>query len=149
MRKLRLVKAADVMGFSPEKSKGAYASRLLIESEGVGSQKLMLVHVTMKAGTMSGRGHVHPVPYDEAYYILRGQALMEFDEGREAYQIGPDTAVFIPGGTWHRIRNTGSEDLVFLAIWPQMPTEEGINDVSDQRKRAWGTTFRLVSPTAS
>jgi mannose-6-phosphate isomerase-like protein (cupin superfamily) len=149
MGKLRIVKTANVMAFSTEKSKGKYASRLLLEQEGVGSDKLMLVHVTIKAGAASGTGHVHPAPYDEAYYILKDEALIEFEEGRDSHRIGPDTAVFIPGGTWHRVANPGTEDLVLLTIWPQMPLQEGINDVSDLRKRARGKNFRLVEPDQS
>lgn len=146
MSKLRVVRAKDVMGFAPEGLEDAYTSRLLIDEEGVGSPKLQVVHATLKPGKTPGGGAAHPVPYDEAYYILRGQGLMEFDEGREQYEVGPDTAIFIPGGTWHRIENTGTEDLEFLTIWPMAPQEEGVNGVYDGRIRAWGTSFRLVAP---
>ena len=146
MKKLRVVKAKDVEGFTPKGLEGAYISRLLIESEGVGSSRLMVVHATLKAGKAPGEGAAHPVPYDEAYYVLRGQGRMEFDGGTDSYEIGPDTAIFIPGGTMHKITNTGTEDLEFLTIWPLAPAEEGVNGVLDERKRAWGTNFRLVKP---
>ena len=149
MSKLRVVRAKDVMGFAPEGLEDAYISRLLIDEEGVGSPKLQVVHATLKPGKTPGGGAAHPVPYDEAYYILRGQGLMEFDEGREQYEVGPDTAIFIPGDTWHRIENTGTEDLEFLTIWPMAPQEEGVNGVYDGRVRAWGTSFRLVKPETS
>ncbi len=133
------------MGFSPEESKGAYVSKLLIESEGVGSSKLMVVHATLKPGKApGGDAAAHPPPYDEAYYILRGHGRIEFGEGEEVYEVGTDTAIFIPGGTLHKITNTGTEDLEFLTIWPITPMEEGINGVYDGRKRAWGTSFRKV-----
>ena len=144
MIKLRVVRAKDVAGFAPEKMGGAYVSRLLIESEGVGSERLMVVHATLLPGKSPGGGGAHPAPYDEAYYILRGQGRMEFDEGAEAYDVGPDTAIYIPAGTWHCITNIGSEDLEFLTLWPLSPAGEGINGVHDERLRAWGTTFRLA-----
>ena len=152
MKRERIVKVNETMGFSPEESEGAYISRLLIESEGVGSSKLMVVHATLKPGKTPGdpeeHGAAHPPPYDEAYYILRGRGRMEFGEGEECYDVGPDTAIFIPGGTLHKITNIGTEDLEFLTIWPIMPMEEGVNSVYDDRKRAWGTSFRKTDSSA-
>lgn len=145
MGKLRVVKVRDVMGFAPKEMEGDYISRLLIEAEGVGSKRLMVVHATLKPGKSAGGGGAHPEPYDEAYYILRGQGRMEFDEGAETYEVGPDTAIYIPAGTWHRITNTGDEDLEFLTLWPLQPATEGVNSVYDERLRAWGCSFRLVN----
>lgn len=144
MKKEKVVKVSEIMGFSPAESKGDYISRLLIESEGVGSSKLMVAHATIKPNKAPLNAGVHPYPYDEAYYILRGKGRVEFGEGEESYEVGPDTAVFIPAGTRHKIINTGIDDLEFLGIWPIMPMEEGINGVCDERKRAWGTSFRKM-----
>ena len=141
----RVVKVGEVMGFSPAKSGGAYTSRLLIESEGVGSDRLMLVHATLEPGRAPGdEAGAHPPPYDEAYYILRGQGKMEFGQGDECYEVGPDTAIYIQAGTLHKITNTGPDPLEFLTIWPITPAEEGINGVYDERRRLWGTNFRQV-----
>jgi mannose-6-phosphate isomerase-like protein (cupin superfamily) len=144
MKKERVVKVSEIMGFSPAATKGAYISRLLIDSEGVGSLKLMISHGTLKPGESLMEPGTHPHPYDEAYYILRGQGRVEFGDGEESYEVGPDTAVFIPAGTKHRPINTGTEDLEFLGIWPIMPMKEGINTVCDERKSAWGKSFRKV-----
>ena len=144
MGRQRIVEAQQVMPFSPEGLEGIYESRLLIESEGVGSTRLQLVHATLKPGESPGGGASHPEPYDEAYYIIRGHGRMEFEHGAEVYSVGPGAAIFIPGGTWHKITNTADEDLEFLTIWPLSPAEEGINGVYDARLRAWGTSFRLV-----
>ena len=144
MGQRRIVEAHKVAPFYPEGLEDIYASRLLVEAEGVGSERLQLVHATLKPGESPGGGAAHPPPYDEAYYILRGHARMEFSEGAEVYEVGPDTAIFIPGGTWHKIMNTGDEDLEFLTIWPLAPAGPGVNGVYDGRLRAWGTSFRLV-----
>jgi mannose-6-phosphate isomerase-like protein (cupin superfamily) len=144
MKKERIVKVNEIKGFIPSESGGNYISRLLIENEGVGSSKLMLVHATLKPGKAPGDAAAHPSPYDEAYYILRGKGLMEFGNGEEVYEVGPDTAIFIPADTLHKITNTGTEDLEFLTIWPLMPMEEGVNGVYDERKRLWGTNFRKI-----
>ena len=148
MNKLRVVKVKEVMGFSPTELGGAFVSRLLIESEGVGSSKLMVNHATLKPGKSPGGGSAHPIPYDEAYYILRGHGTMEFNGGEESYEVEPDSAIFIPGGTMHKLTNTGTEDLEFLSIWPLAPTEEGVNSVFDERKRAWGKSFRRVEESS-
>jgi len=146
MKKERVVKASEIMGFSPSESDGAYTSRLLIESEGVGSSRLMVVHATLKAGKAPGEMASHPKPYDEAYYILSGKGKMEFGDDQSSYEVGPDTAIFIPADVPHKITNIGTDDLVFLTLWPQIPAEEGVNGVYDERKRLWGVNFRKVDP---
>ena len=143
VKKERIVRAKEVMGFSPAGAGGAYISRLLIDTEGVGSDRLMLVHATLKPGQAPGDAAAHPAPYDEAYYILRGQGLMEFGDDEESHPVEADTAIFIPADTFHKITNTGTEDLEFLTIWPIRP-QEGVLGVYDERKRAWGMTFRKV-----
>ena len=144
MKKEKIVKVSEVKGFAPSGSGDDYISRLLIESEGVGSSRLMLVHATLKPGTAPGDAAAHPSPYDEAYYILSGQGLMEFGNGAESYEVGPGTAIFIPADALHKITNTGTENLEFLTIWPITPAEEGVNGVFDERKRLWVTNFRKV-----
>jgi mannose-6-phosphate isomerase-like protein (cupin superfamily) len=145
MKKEKIVKVNEIKGFTPSESDGNYISRLLIENEGVGSSKLMLVHATLKSGKDPGGFGAHPAPYDEAYYILKGQGLMEFNNGEESYEVGPNTAIFIPADTLHKITNIGTDDLEFLTIWPITPSEEGVNGVYDERKRLWGTNFKKVN----
>jgi mannose-6-phosphate isomerase-like protein (cupin superfamily) len=92
-------------------------------------------------GAKSGMG-------DEAYYVLRGHAKLHIapeigSSEREIHEVGPDTAVFIPAGTFHRLDNTeGTEDLVLLTFWDNPPAP-GSNGIHDARLKAWGTTFRL------
>jgi mannose-6-phosphate isomerase-like protein (cupin superfamily) len=146
MKKELVVNASEIMPYSPPESRGLYESRLLIEPEGMGSTKLGLTQATIKPGAPSGEGESHPVPYDEAYYILRGMGRVSFPDLGETHEVGPDDAVFIPAGTKHGIQNTGEEDLVFLGIVPIFPVEEGINPVIDGRRREWGTSFRKIDP---
>ncbi|MEF9885516.1 cupin domain-containing protein [Streptomyces sp. P9-A4] len=60
----------------------------------------------------------HAHDENEVFLILEGAGEMTI--GEERRPIGPDTAVFIPAGNPHFIRNTGdSERLTFLSIyWP-------------------------------
>lgn len=143
-KKERVVKVNEIMGFSPSGLEDSYTSRLLIESEGVGSSKLMVVHATLKPGKSPGGMGTHQPPYDEAYYILSGTGRMDFGDDNSSYEVGGNTAIFIPAGTPHEITNIGTDNLEFLTLWPLIPNEEGVNGVYDERKRVWGTNFKKV-----
>ena len=52
---------------------------------------------------------------EEWYYILRGTGDM-FLNGKIAGNVGPGDVVHIPADTPQFIRNTGTEDLMFLCI---------------------------------
>lgn len=144
MKKSFVVSADDVAPYCPAVLNGKYESRLLVCPDGAGSSKLSITQATVKPGVSSGEGEVHPTPYDESFYILRGKARVDFPDENKSYEAGPDTAVFIPAGTKHRIVNIGEDDLVFLGLMPIFPMEEGINPVIDARRRDWGTSFRMV-----
>ncbi len=51
---------------------------------------------------------------DESYYILKGQGGMEIS-GQYAGEVKPGDVVIIPAGQSQRIKNTGNEDLIFIA----------------------------------
>ena len=55
--------------------------------------------------------HYH-IKTEEIYYILSGQGLMFLKEDEK--EVGTGDAILIPPGQRHSIRNTGSDDLVFL-----------------------------------
>ena len=141
-RKL-VFKLKDVAGFAPAGAKGAFVSRLLIDPDGVGSSSLVVNHFTLRPGRTTGeRGH-HPAPYDEVYIVVRGQGRLQLGEPPEIHPLEPDTVVFIPGGTAHAVENTGPMDLEILTIMPG-PLREGVNPVYDERRKAWGTGFKLT-----
>ncbi|MFC1591623.1 phosphomannose isomerase type II C-terminal cupin domain [Thermodesulfobacteriota bacterium] len=51
---------------------------------------------------------------DEHWYILDGHAEVTLDD--KTLELGPVESVNIPGGCSHRIKNTGSEDVVFIEV---------------------------------
>jgi oxalate decarboxylase/phosphoglucose isomerase-like protein (cupin superfamily) len=145
-----VVQADNVMPFSPEGREHAYRSQVIIGPDGAKSQNIYLTRFTVLAGqAMSGHAHT-PGMGDEVYYILRGHARLFIapeigSSEREEHEIGPETAIFIPAGTFHRLDNTqGTEDLVLLTLWNHPPVP-GSNGIHDARIKAWGTTFRLVT----
>jgi quercetin dioxygenase-like cupin family protein len=60
------------------------------------------------------RPHRHAQP--EAYYILSGEGIVSL-AGTE-HRVRPGTTIFIPGDIAHGARNTGSEVLRLLYVFP-------------------------------
>ena len=141
MGKERVFKVKDVAGFSLPGQEDTYISRMLIDEESVGAKKINLNHGTLKPGKNTGGGK-HPCPYEEIYYILRGEGLLTI--GEKTYKVGPDTVAYIPCEEFHRLENTGDTDLEILTIW-SLPVREGANPLYDARKRAWGKSFKKVT----
>ena len=136
--------AKDVVGFSLNGAEDSWESRLLVDKEGMGSNSLVVNHFTLKPGKVTGDAFSHAEPFDEVYYVLTGTGVVSLGDPAEQFDLSPGVVVFIPGGTLHRVVNTGAEDLELLTVMPG-PLPEGINPVYDERRRAWGKTYRLVS----
>ena len=141
-RKL-VFRTKDVAGFSPSGAEDSYVSKLLIDKESVGSTTLVMNHFALKPGKRTEPGH-HPEPYDEVYYVLRGSGLLCLGDPPEVFELEPDTVAFIPGGTTHSLENTETEYLELITIMPHQLVE-GVNPLYDERRRTWGTSFRLVN----
>ena len=141
MEKERVFKVKDVVGFSLPGGEDTYISRMLVDEESVGARKINLNHGTLKPGKNTGGGR-HPCPYEEVYYILRGEGVLTI--GNKTYKVGPDTVAYIPCEEFHKLENTGNTDLEILTIW-SLPIKEGANPLYDERKRLWGTTFKKVT----
>jgi mannose-6-phosphate isomerase-like protein (cupin superfamily) len=63
---------------------------------------------------VGGESLPHRLKTSEVYYILEGEGVMRIDD--EVAQVRAGQTVYIPPGAVQRIRNTGSEELVFLCI---------------------------------
>jgi mannose-6-phosphate isomerase-like protein (cupin superfamily) len=141
-----VVYAPDVESFSMPGDEDTYESQAVVCPDGVGSGDLEINRFTLKVGKRLA-GHVH-WDNDESYYVLAGHARLtlggrpEDGEGGQDFEVGPESVAFIPAGTYHRLDNRGSEDLVLLTIWPRSPTP-GNNPIWDARLEAWGTSFRI------
>lgn len=58
---------------------------------------------------------LHALSVDERYVIVSGRGEVEV-AGVDVREVGPGDAVLIPAGVAQRIRNLGSDDLIFLCI---------------------------------
>lgn len=56
----------------------------------------------------------HKLKSSEVYYITAGSGLMHINE--ETFEVGADSAIYIPPGARQYIENTGKADLKFLCI---------------------------------
>jgi mannose-6-phosphate isomerase-like protein (cupin superfamily) len=79
--------------------------------------------VTPTAGLTSGvaeleegeRLAVHRHPQHEVYFVIEGAGVVTLADQEHA--VGPGSSVFIPGGTLHGVRSTGTGRLrVFYAL---------------------------------
>jgi len=74
------------------------------------TERQSLAEATLRPGAET-EAHLHPNT-EELYYLLQGEALMAIEQ--EKRQVGVGDAIVIPAGMRHQIRNTGTNDLIFL-----------------------------------
>jgi mannose-6-phosphate isomerase-like protein (cupin superfamily) len=144
MSKKLVFSARGVQGFSPQGYEEAFVSRMLVDAESVGSGRMVMNFFLLRPGKSTDAGS-HPAPFDEIYYVLRGQGTLYLHDGHEPFELSPDTVAFIPSGTVHFLRNTGTVDLELITVMPG-PLVDGVNSLYDERKERWGTSFRLEAP---
>ena len=59
-------------------------------------------------------GHKHP-GQEEVYHFVSGEGYMELNES--TLTVKPGSIVLIPDGVFHKVFNTGLEDLVFVCVF--------------------------------
>ncbi len=93
------------------------------------AEQLMLVRVTMPAGK-AHKFHRHP-EMEEIIYVLSGQAEQWVEE--DSRVLGTGDSAHIPMNVVHGTYNTGTSDLVFLAILSPAKIEgPALVDVSEE-----------------
>ncbi len=68
--------------------------------------------VTLEPGCSIGYHEHHNE--SETYYFLSGEG--EYSDNGKLMTVRPGDATFTPDGTGHGLENTGSENLVFMAL---------------------------------
>ena len=90
--------------------------------EATGMQRIGLHLVRLPPGRESTQFHYHDAD-EEFLYILSGRGIA--DLGEQSFEVGPgDFMGFTAPSPAHSLRNTGTDDLVYL-----MGGERNINDV--------------------
>lgn len=120
-----------------------YSSKMLVDKFNTLSKGLQINEGTLKAGCKL-HGHTHRPPFDEIYYVVRGEAYLNMNDTK--YDLHAGSLVFIPGGTFHALENKSeTEDFVVMTIWPNHP-DPGVNPVYDKRVEAWGSSYQTIDP---
>lgn len=101
------VKAEHVNGGA-----GFIMKEALITGEELGEHCKMFSRVTIKPGCELGHHEHHGET--ETYYVLSGSGM--YDDNGKAVPIEAGDVTFCKDGDGHGVKNTGPEDLVFVAL---------------------------------
>lgn len=66
----------------------------------------------------------HKHKTDQVFFILKGQGTFSLDDGTNAenYSVQAGAIVLAPNGVWHKLENTGNDELV-AAQATKLPTD--------------------------
>jgi len=142
LKKRYVINTNDVEGFSIPGDEDIYVSKLLIDKESVGSKRISMSYFMLKPGKKTEPG-IHPCPFDEVYFIVKGKGIVYLGEDSEEYEISTDSVVFIPCGLKHGLKNTGDSNLELLGIFPYQ-FKNGVNGIYDERIKSWGKSFKFI-----
>lgn len=140
-----VLRSDDIEPFTHPEERG-YHSQHVLGKEITGGHDLLLNRGTVDPNYDLGGGN-HP-DNDEIYYAVSGECQVDLGghpdtgEGHSTFSLGVGGVVFIPAGTFHRLRNRSDEEFVVLTIWPQ-PAVYGANGIHDARLESWGSGLRL------
>lgn len=94
--------------------------RVLIDQDASGAENFSLLVNTLNAG-VKGAEHKHDV--EHCWYVLSGTGTMYI--AGKAYPMAPETAVYAPADTLHRIDVGPDEDLTCVVIYaPPGPEQQ-------------------------
>ena len=107
---------------SPRNHRGGQVSHLLLAAGQFGSENLAVTWVEGEPGSEQAI-HSHE-NREQVYVVVQGQGAMRV--GDEVEKVGPGTAILVPPGTSHSIRNVGEETLIYVsATSPPFAMQEG------------------------
>ena len=95
----------------PQNHRGGQVSHLLLASGQFGSENLAVTWVQGEPGSEQAV-HSHDAR-EQVYVIVQGRGAMRV--GEEVEEVGPGTAILVPPGTDHSIRNVGEERLIYVS----------------------------------
>jgi mannose-6-phosphate isomerase-like protein (cupin superfamily) len=84
----------------------------LIHPETTGVRNVSVATIIIEPA-LGSRAHFHR-KMEEIYYFIEGRG--EVTLGNEVHAVRPGSAVYIPVGLMHQVKNTATEPLRFLSI---------------------------------
>jgi len=93
----------------------------LLSKNTVGTRKMMLGFSTFKPGTDTEK-KIHSE--EECVFVISGKGKITLHDGD--VEFGPNSAIYIPPGVAHGVRNDGHEDVVMVYTFshPEYPRTE-------------------------
>lgn len=91
---------------------GYILKEVLLSQEEMGAHCGLFGKVTIKVDSELGYHEHHGET--ETYYILKGTGI--YDDNGTDVQVGPGDVVFCEDGKGHGLKNTGTEDIEFMAL---------------------------------
>lgn len=88
----------------------------------LGTENVALNYYELDPGETFGFGYHRHGDQEEVFYVMRGTATFETEEGDVA--VGPDEAIRFAPGEWQLGRNEGEERVVALAIGAPADSED-------------------------
>ncbi|MFM8972750.1 MAG: cupin domain-containing protein [Actinomycetota bacterium] len=90
------------------------AWRTLVDGDRTPTERITAGIAEIEVGApVDGARHHHADP--ELYYFMEGHGAVHLDG--EEHPVEPGSFVYVPGGTWHFVRNLGSVPLRFLYVF--------------------------------
>jgi mannose-6-phosphate isomerase-like protein (cupin superfamily) len=74
----------------------------------------LIVSSTRLTPSKSTTGHSH-AGQEEVYFFVSGHGEMELDQDR--FVVNPGDTVLIKDGVFHKVHNTGTEELYFICVF--------------------------------
>ncbi len=97
---------------TPRQFPAGRSTRVLAGVAGLPAQRFAMGHSTVYPG---GRVPLHQHANEEVYVILRGDG--EMTVGGEHITVTEGSAVYLPPGVPHELRNTGGDDLMLMWVY--------------------------------
>jgi len=119
MEKKLVIHLKDALTGPMQGGKGTF--RIFIDEETCGAQRFSFLMNTLQGGTQTG-SHQHEE--ESCLYILSGRGSVSI--GDNSFEMGAQTAVFVPARMMHKIDVYPGEDLTYIMIYAPPGPEKSL-----------------------
>lgn len=124
MERKCVVRPKDAITGSMQGGKGTF--RIIIDEETCGAQRFSFLINTLQRGT---RTDSHQHEEESGLYILSGGCIVFLEDN--PFEIGAQTAIFIPPKMMHKIEVYPEEDLTYIMIYAPPGPEKSLKSLGE------------------